>query len=78
MGERAHRALAIECHHHCWELVEPDRSADDVVELVTVAFASRHHWRTVGTAEQSIVTDWMVVRRRRPPGFGRPPPGSAG
>jgi len=39
-----------------------ERTIDDDVELLTNAFASRHHWQIVGGAPQAITADWMISR----------------
>ena len=58
-----HRAVAVATYNRCWDLLEADqRSADDDAELLTNAFASRHHWRIVGGAPQAITADWMISR----------------
>ncbi len=57
------RALAAQPYNRCWELLETEpRSSEDDVELLTSAFASRHHWLQTGGPEQSIVSDWIVAR----------------
>jgi hypothetical protein len=58
-----HRAVAVETYNRCWDLLEKEqRSTDDDVDLLTCAFASRHHWRIVGGAPQAITADWMISR----------------
>jgi hypothetical protein len=56
------RELATRLFNRCWELLESPRDADGDVELLTVAFSSRYHWRNAGDTEQWIVSDWMVAR----------------
>jgi hypothetical protein len=58
-----HRAVAVETYNRCWDLLEKEqRSTEDDVDLLTCAFASRHHWRIVGGAPQAITADWMISR----------------
>jgi len=58
-----HRSVAVATYNRCWDLLDqPERSADDDVELLTAAFTSRYHWRIVGGEMQGIVADWMVSR----------------
>ena len=55
--------LAKTLYNRCWELLETTaRTPDQDVELLTSAFAARHHWLTVGGPEQFVVSDWMVAR----------------
>ena len=55
--------LAKSLYNRCWELLETTgRSVDQDVELLTSAFAARHHWLAVGGPEQLVVSDWMVAR----------------
>lgn len=62
MPELTHRQLAVSAFNASWTLLERDRSEDDDLELLEGAFASRHHWRTVGGAQQVSIADWMVSR----------------
>jgi hypothetical protein len=57
-----HRALAAEAFNASWTLLERDRTADEDLELLEVAFTSRHHWRAEGGAQQVAIADWMVAR----------------
>jgi hypothetical protein len=57
------KTLATQLFNRCWELLDQDeRSADDNVELLTSALASRFHWLNAGGPEQWIISDWMVAR----------------
>jgi len=63
MDESAYRALASSLYNGCWELLEkPDRTGDEDVELLTIAFTSRYFWLMVGGPEQWVISDWMVSR----------------
>lgn len=65
------RTVAAQLYGRCWELLEsPERSADEDAELLTSAFASRHHWLPVGGPEQWAVSDWMVARAAGAVGMG--------
>jgi hypothetical protein len=47
---KAHRWFAIELNNRAWELIEaPARTAEQAVEMVTAALASRYHWFACGT-----------------------------
>ena len=58
----SHKALATEAFNASWELLERARTDDEDLELLEVAFESRHHWRIVGGAQQVAIADWMVSR----------------
>jgi hypothetical protein len=61
--ELTHRGIAARNFNYSWELLKRDRTDDEDLELLEVAFASRHHWRAEGNAaEQIAVADWMVSR----------------
>jgi len=61
--ELTHRGMAARNYNYCWELLKRDRTDDEDLELLEVAFASRHHWRAqADAAEQIAVADWMVSR----------------
>ena len=63
MQREEETALAKTLYNRCWELLEATgRTPDEDVELVTCAFAARHHWLAVGGPEQFVVSDWMVAR----------------
>ncbi len=58
-----HRVEAIETFNRAWQLLDAGvRTSDEDAELLTVAFASRHHWQEAGGSQQWIVGDWMVSR----------------
>jgi hypothetical protein len=60
--ETTHRALAAAAFNRSWELLERERTPDEDLELLEVAFASRHHWRAEGAPQQAAIADWMVAR----------------
>jgi hypothetical protein len=60
--ELSHRSLAAGAFNASWTLLERERAADEDLELLEVAFASRHHWRHEGGAQQIAIADWMVSR----------------
>lgn len=61
-GELTHRALAVAAFNASWALLERERTADEDLELLEVAFTSRHHWRAEGADQQVAIADWMVSR----------------
>lgn len=60
--ELTHRSLAVAAYNATWSVLERDRTSDEDLELLELAFASRHHWRLEGGAQQTAVADWMVSR----------------
>jgi hypothetical protein len=60
--ELTHKALATSAFNESWSLLERSRTGDEDLELLEVAFASRHHWRREGGAQQVAIADWMVSR----------------
>lgn len=57
-----HRALAAASFNASWTLLERDRTPTEDLELLEVAFTSRHHWRAEGAPQQVAIADWMVAR----------------
>lgn len=57
-----HRALATQAFNASWSLLERDRTEAEDLELLEVAFTSRHHWRQEGGPQQIAIADWMVSR----------------
>jgi hypothetical protein len=58
----AHTAFAKAAFNATWELIDkPDRTPEDDRQMLTLAFASRWHWRAVGTPENTVVSDWQVA-----------------
>jgi hypothetical protein len=60
--ELTHRALASAAFNASWELLERERTTEEDLELLEVAFTSRHHWRHEGGRQQLAIADWMVSR----------------
>lgn len=60
---QTHRQLAVDLFNRTWELLDKQvRSDEDKAEMLTVAFASRYHWRQIGDAENFSVSDWQISR----------------
>jgi len=66
-----HRSLAVTTFNASWALLERDRTEEEDLELLEVAFTSRHHWRKEGGARQIAIADWMVSRCFSELGEGR-------
>jgi hypothetical protein len=62
VDDAEHRELAVAAFNASWTLLEKERSDDEDLELLEVAFESRHHWRIVGGAQQRAIAEWMVAR----------------
>lgn len=69
--ELTHRALAVRAFNESWSLLERERTEDEDLALLEVAFASRHHWRAEGGVQQLAIADWMVARCFAELGDGR-------
>jgi putative alpha-1,2-mannosidase len=58
-----HRSLAVSLFNRTWELLDQEtRSHQDRAEMLTAAFASRHHWREVGEPRNFAISDWQISR----------------
>jgi hypothetical protein len=58
-----HRTLAVALFTRTWELLDQDsRSEEESAEMLTAAFASRHHWRQVGEPRNFSISDWQISR----------------
>ena len=60
---QSHRDLAVELYNAAWELLDsPDRTDAEDDEVLTLAFASRHHWGEAddGGDEQLAIGDWFI------------------
>jgi transcriptional regulator GlxA family with amidase domain len=58
-----HRTQAAALYNSCWTIIEQaERTEDDLITLITNAFASRYHWLEAGGPEQWAIADWMVAR----------------
>ncbi|MDJ0952924.1 MAG: hypothetical protein QNJ81_04535 [Acidimicrobiia bacterium] len=58
-----HRSLAVSLFNRTWELLDQEtRTHEDNAEMLTAAFASRHHWREIGEPRNFAISDWQVSR----------------
>lgn len=57
-----HRQLAVQTYNATWGLLEADRSPDQDLELLGLAFASRYHWGLAGGPKEKAIADWMASR----------------
>ncbi len=72
MDRDEHRAEAVRTYNACWDLLDaPSLSAEDARLLLTLAFASRHHWLEAGGGvQEAVMADWMVSRAAAVAGYG--------
>jgi hypothetical protein len=68
-----HRWFAVEFNNRAWELVEqPDRTAEEAVEMIRAAHAAAIHWQAVGTpvhaqrAENLLATAYLKAGHAEP------------
>jgi hypothetical protein len=62
MSDDTDRALAVELFNRAWDLIDKtDRSADEGLEMLLAAAASRWHWGRAGGPEQWAAGDWQVA-----------------
>jgi hypothetical protein len=58
-----HRQLAVSLFNRTWELIDQETMThEERAEMLTSAFASRHHWRQIGEPRNFTVSDWQVSR----------------
>ena len=61
MDPSLHRQLAAQLFNHVWSLLDKSqRTAEDYLEMIHAAHASRYHWGIVGTAKEWSVGEWQI------------------
>lgn len=69
----AETALAKRLFNRVWALLEkPDRTDEDIDEMINAAHASRYHWGNVGTPQNLAIGDWQIARVYSELGRGEP------
>ena len=59
----SHLSLASALFNRTWELLDKQTLSDEEkAEMLTVAFASRYHWREAGEPRNFAISDWQVSR----------------
>lgn len=56
------KALAIEAYNKGQDLYYAERTPEEDIELLSLAFTSRHFWRIAGGNQQFAIADWFVSR----------------
>ena len=63
MDPAAERKLGVDLFNHVWTLLElPERTVDQIDEMVHAAHASAHHWRAVGEPVNLARSHWQCSR----------------
>ena len=71
MDDAAHRKLGAKTYNRCWELLEqPERTSDDDLLLLTLAFTSKYHWSFVAGPKETTIGNWMIARAAAAGGEG--------
>ena len=70
----AHRRLAKALYNHVWTLLElPDRTQEQVDEMIAATHASAWHWsKSVGTLANAARGQWQIARVYATLGRGEP------
>jgi hypothetical protein len=70
---RARRALAAGLFNHVWIMLEtPDRTPEQIDEMIHAAHASRYHWGEVGEPVNLARGEWQCARVYSVLGRGEP------
>jgi len=56
------KALAVEAYNKGQDLYYAQRTSDEDIELLSLAFTSRHFWKLAGGNQQFAIADWFVSR----------------
>ena len=63
ISEATHRQLATALFNHTWDLVDlPDRTQEQIDEMIGAAHASRYHWGVVGQPVNLARGEWQISR----------------
>ena len=74
LDEDAHRRLGKALYNHTWTLLEvPDRTAEQVDEMIAATHASAWHWsKAGGTLANAARSQWQIARVYATLGRGEP------
>ena len=56
------RTLAIDAYNKGQDLYYSERIPEQDVEMLSLAFLSRHYWRIAGGNQQFAIADWFLSR----------------
>jgi len=61
--QKIHRQIAVKLFNRVWELMDkPERSHEEVDEMIHSAHASRFHWGEIGTPLEFARGEWQISR----------------
>lgn len=61
--EETHRKHAAACFNRTWDYLDmPERSEEDITNMIHCAHASRFHWGQCGTGKNWARGDWQLSR----------------
>jgi DNA-binding transcriptional MerR regulator len=67
------RRIAVGLFNHVWTLMElPDRTPEQIDEMIHAAHASRYHWGVIGKPENRARGEWQISRVYSILGRGEP------
>lgn len=73
LDEATERRLAADLFNETWRLIElPDRTAEQIDEMIHCAHASRYHWGRVGVPANLARGEWLCSRVYSTLGRGEP------
>jgi len=63
ISEATHRQLAAALFNRTWDLLDlPDRTQEQIDEMISAAHASRYHWGVVGQPVNLARGEWQISR----------------
>lgn len=63
LDPETHRRLGKDLYNHTWTLIEtPDRTPEQVDEMIASTHASAWHWSMVGTLANAARSQWQIAR----------------
>ena len=58
-----HKGIAVNCFNAVWDLLDKkDRTAEDNLNMIHTAHASRYHWGLIGTQLEFQRGEWQISR----------------
>jgi len=63
ISKATHRRLAANLFNRTWDLLDtPDRTQEQIDEMISAAHASRYHWSVVGQPVNLARGEWQISR----------------